>query len=173
MSEPPRHPAALVQRLIPALRLDLDLYVTVSADPSTTGQALLVVLLAGVLNGIGLESRLGSLAIWAGVGAGVVGWLLWAAVVWLTARVFGHVARGRSLLRALGFADAPGIFLVLGIVPAIAGWARALVVIWLLAATAVAVQAVYETSRRRGVGIALAAFAVYLLLGLVSAHFAA
>lgn len=174
MAEPQhRYPPTLLHRLLPALRLDVGLYATVSADRSSTGQAALVVLLAGVLNGIGLGNRLGDFAIWAGVLAGLLGWLLWAGVVLLIARVLGHERHGRSLLRALGFANAPGIFLVLGVVPAIGLWVRAIVVVWLIASSAVAVQAVYDTSRRRGVLISIAAFVVYLILGLVSAYFGA
>jgi len=171
---PPRSPAAtLLQRLAPALRLDLQLYLSVSADRTATGQACLVVLLAGVLNGIGLGDRLGSFAIWAGVRAGLMGWLLWTAVVLVICRLLGHVRSGRSLLRALGFANAPGIFLVLGLVPAIALLVRAIVVVWLIAASAIATQAVYDVSRRRSVLITLAAFAVYLVLGLLSSYFTA
>jgi hypothetical protein len=163
----------LVERLIAALRLDLALYIEISADRTTSGQAFLVVLLSGVSNGLGLVPYLGAAGISAGAGAAVLGWFVWTAVVFVIAAPFGRRLPGRSLLRALGFATAPGVFLIVGTVPALGRFARAAVVMWLVAATVVAVEAAYGMSRRRAVLVSVAAFVVYLLLGAVSAYLAA
>jgi hypothetical protein len=163
----------LVERLIAALRLDRTFYAEVSAERAASVQALLVVLLSGVCNGLGLVPHLGSAGISAGAGAGVLGWFVWTAVVFLTAAPFGRRLPGRSLLRALGFATAPGVFLIVGAVPVLGRFARAAVVAWLVAATAVAVEAVYGMSRRRAVLVSVAAFLVYVVLGAVSAYLAA
>ncbi len=162
----------LVQRLIPALCLRVSLYAEVSCDSRASGQALLVVLLSGVSNGLGLARQIGPMGISVGVGAGVLGWFLWTLVVYLVALVLVRRRPARSLLRALGFATVPGIFLAAGSVPMVGAAVRVVVVIWLVAATAVAVQAVYEISRRRAVVIAVGAFLVYLVLGALSAHWA-
>jgi hypothetical protein len=163
----------LVERLIPALRLDPALYTEVSADRAASGQAFLVVLLSGVSNGLGLMPQLGTAGISAGAGAGVLGWFAWTAVVFVIAAPFGRRLPGRSLLRALGFATAPGVFLIVGVMPALGRVARPAVVIWLVAATVVAVEAVYGMSRRRAVLVSVVAFLVYLVLGAVSAYLAA
>jgi hypothetical protein len=162
----------LVERLIPALRLDPALYAEVSADRAASWQAFLVVLLSGVSNGLGLMPGLGAAGIWAGAGAAVLGWFLWTLVVFAVAAPFGRRLPGRSLLRALGFATAPGAFLIAGAVPALARVARPVIVIWLVAATVVAVEAVYGMSRRRAVLVSVVAFLVYLVLGAVSAYLA-
>jgi len=162
----------LVERLIAALRLDPVLYTEVSAERAASGQAFLVVLLTGVSNGLGLVPALGAAGISAGAGAGVLGWFVWTAVVFVTAAPFGRRLPGRSLLRALGFATAPGAFLIIGAVPALGRFARPAVVIWLVAATVVAVEAVYGMSRRRAVLVSVVAFLVYLVLGAVSAYLA-
>ena len=172
---PPRvHPGAtVVQRLIAAVRLDGALYADVSADRRAGGQALLVVLLSGICNGFGLRVRLGDAAMWAGVGTALGGWLLWTLVVWVVARTAGARQPGRSLLRALGFATAPGVFLVCGVIPGYGEILRRLVVIWLLAATVVAVQATYSLTRRRALAISLIAFVIYAAIGAVFDHLAA
>jgi hypothetical protein len=162
----------LAERVIRALRLDVGVYRDVSADRTATSQAFRVVLLAGLSNGLSLGGRLGGLGLLAGIGAALVGWLLWTGTILLVARLFGHTRTG-SLLRALGFANAPGLLLIAGIVPRLGGVIRLAVVGWLLAATVVAVQAVFTVPRRRAIVISVAGFAVYLVLGIVSAQLAA
>jgi hypothetical protein len=163
----------LIERLIAALRLDLRVYQEVSGDAAATGQAFRVVLLTGVLNGFSLIQRLGVAGVFAGVGAALIGWFLWAAVIFAVAAIFGHRRGARPLLRALGFANAPGMLLVLGVVPVIGAVIRLAVVAWLVAATERAVEAVFEVSRGRATLIAVAGFIAYLFLGMVSAYFAA
>lgn len=167
-----RAASGLLARLVAAWRLQLWLYEEVSTDRGANQQALMIVLLAGLSNGLGLVGRLGSAGISAGVGATLLGWPLWAGTVFLVAGLFGHRRNGRSLLRTLGFANAPGVFLALGIVPAVGALLRIAVACWLVAATVVAVQAVFQVARRRALAISLLAFVVYLLLGIISSHFA-
>jgi Yip1-like protein len=170
MVDPPTYGTTLMERLIAALRLDLPLYQQVSADGRATRQAFIVVLLAGVSNGLGLVRRLGRVGPWAGVGAALAGWFLFAGVIFVIATVLRHRRNGRSLLRALGFANAPGVLLIVGIVPALGAVVRTVVVLWLVATTAVAVQAVYDVPRRRAWIISITGFAVYLVLGAVTAY---
>jgi hypothetical protein len=161
------------ERLIAALRLDVDLYRQASIDMASTRQAFLVVVLSGLSNGLGLAWRQGSAAVSAGIAAAVFGWFLWAAVILMIALPFGHRRHGRSLLRALGFANAPGILLVLGVVPVIGRFIRMLIVLWLVATTVAAVQAVFEMSRRRALVVSIVGFVAYLVIGAVSGYFAA
>lgn len=171
MTDVERPPAAsLVERLILALRLDLDFYTLVSADRTTGFQAFMVVLLGGFFNGMGLVQRLGGFGVWAGMAAALAGWLLWTLVLLLIARVLGHHRNGRSLLRTLGFANAPEVLLILGGMAVVASVVRVLVVFWLLAATVVALQAVYAITRRRAAGITLTGFVLYLLIGVGVAY---
>lgn len=164
--------SGLTTRLVAALRLDPQVYMDVSCDAAATSQVFRIVLLSGLSNGIGLLGRFGAAGILAGVVAAILGWLLWAAVIWLSAAIFGHRREDRSLLRVLGLADAPGMFLILGIFPTFAGAVRFLVVVWLLATTVRAVQAVFAVKTRRAVVISVVAFVMYLILGAASAYFA-
>jgi len=168
--------SSLVQRLVAALRLDLQLYEDVSADAAASGQAFRIVLLAGVSNGLALVRQLGSAGIVAGivagVGAALLGWLLWAAVIRVIAGFVGQRRPERSLLRALGFANAPGVFLILGRLPVIGPLVRYAVVAWLVATTVRAVQATFGLTARRALAVSILGFLVYLALGVVSAYFA-
>src|SRR5437870_2443706 len=132
MTAQPTYRSSLMERLIAALRLDLLVYQQVSTDPRATRQAFLVVLLAGASNGLGLVRRLGALGPWVGVGAAIAGWFLFAAVILVVATVLRHRCNGWSLLRALGFANAPGVLLIFGMVPGLGAIVRMLVVLWLV-----------------------------------------
>lgn len=163
----------LAERLLAALRLDLGLYRTVSTDPAAMSQAFRIVLLTGVSNGLSLATRLGVAGMLAAVVTAVLGWLLWAGVILITARLWGHRRGATSLLRPLGFANAPGLFLVLGLIPMVGTPIRVIIVVWLVATTARAVEATYAITRRRATVISVVGFVVYLALGVLSAHFAA
>lgn len=165
------HGSGLTDRLIAALRLDLSLYRDVSRDAAATGQAFRIVLLAGMCNGLGLVPRLGGVGILAGVGAALLGWLLWCGVIGVTATLFGHRREGRSLLRTLGFANAPCVFLILGVLPTVGALIRLIVVAWLVATTVRAVQATFAVAAVRALLISGIGFVAYLALGVVSAHF--
>ena len=163
------HARSLVERLVLAMRLDLEFYALVSTDRSATFQAFMVVVLGGVFNGLGLVRRLGGFGVWAGVVAAIGGWFLWTLVLLLIAGALRHHRNRRSLLRTLGFANAPQVLLILCGMPLVASTVRVLVVCWLLATATVALQAVYSIGRRRAAVIVLAAFVVYLLIGVGAA----
>jgi hypothetical protein len=161
---------SVIERLLLAMRLDLDFYTLISGDRSATFQAFLVVVLGGLFNGMGLVRRLGGFGVWAGMVAAIAGWLLWTLVLSLIARLAGQRRNGRSLLRALGFANAPEVLLILGGQPILGPTARVLVVCWLLATATVALQAVYAIARRRAAILVFAGFVVYLLIGVGTAY---
>jgi len=163
---------SLIERLLFALRLDLDLYTQVSIDRATTFQAFMVVVLGGVFNGLGLVRRLGGFGVWAGIFTAVAGWLLWTLVLLGVARLFRCRRDGRSLFRALGFGNAPQLLLIIGGTPLVVWIVRFVVVCWLLAAATVALQAVYTISRRRAVAVMLAGFVVYMCIGAGSGYLA-
>jgi hypothetical protein len=159
-------------RLIGAMRLDRRVYADVSVDTAANSQAFLVVLLSGACNGLGLARELGSAGMSAGVVAAVASWFLWTGVILAAATLLRSRHRTGSLLRALGFANAPGVALLLAIIPGVGRVVRVATVFWLLAATVVAVEVVFAASRRRACLISLCGFIVYLVVGIISAYFA-
>ena len=167
-----------VMRLIGALALDPVTYEEVEADRSATGQALLVVVLSSIGAGIGARG-LGSGTPQSMVFISAVSLIAWAAWALLTYQIGVRLmpeADTRSdlgeMLRTIGFAAAPGMLRIFGVVPGAAAPAFVITAIWMLAAMIVAVRQAldYKSTARAvavcGVGWALA-IAIAVGLGLV------
>src|SRR5215213_7504688 len=149
-------------RVIGALAVDPLLYEEVEADSGATGQAMLVVVLSSVSAGIGAFGwQTGS---WRGVlfisALATVSWALWAIVTYVIGMQLMPARETRAdvgqLLRTIGFAAAPGILRVFGIVPGAMLPAFIITAIWMLATMVVAVrQALDYTSTMRAVAVCL------------------
>ena len=103
------------ERLLGALRLDATVYEEVEHTPDALGQAAGVVALAALARSLGVPDEGGLIG---GVLAGFVGWLFGAAVIWLVGvKILEHTSDFQELLRTLGFASAPQLLYVLGVIP--------------------------------------------------------
>lgn len=171
-----------VRRMVRAARLDADLFEEVEADPQATLQATGVVVLAAVAAGLGTGARgLGQLVV--GTLAALASWYVWAYLVyWIGARLLpepGTRASHGELLRTIGFASAPGLLRVLGLIPPLRGITFLVAGVWMLAATVVAVrQALDYRSTWRAVAVSAIGWVVQavvlaLLLWLLGAPAAA
>ena len=166
--------ASFTERMIGAAKLDVQVYEEVEADTGATGQAMGVVLLSSVAGGIGSV----------GVGAGgfggflaggiaaLIGWVAWASVTSIIGTRLLPEPQTRSdvgeLMRTLGFAQAPGLLRILGIVPVVGPLVFSIVSIWMLVAMVIAVrQALDYTSTLRAVGVCLAGWTVYVAISVV------
>jgi len=145
--------ATLGQRMAGAAMLDIQTYEEVERDKTATAQALLVVLISSAAAAIGGAAGGVSGILRLGIAA-VVGWVLWAAVIYLVGAKVMPEPGTRSdigeLLRTTGFASSPGVIRILGFVPLL-GWIIQLVAFfWMLAAMVIAVrQALDYTSTVR------------------------
>jgi hypothetical protein len=168
-----------VRRIIGAALLDPATYEDVEADRAATVQALAVVVLSSLAAGIGARGSSGggaTLTFFAA--ASVLALLAWAAFALVTFEVGARILPTPDtrvdvgeLLRTLGFAAAPGLIQVLGVLPGVAIPAFAVSLVWVLAASVVAVrQALDYTSTGRALAVCgLAWFlslAIALILGL-------
>lgn len=123
-----------------AALLNVHVYEEVEADASATGQAAGVVALVAAAQAIGASGAGGSGIIF-GIIAAVAGWLLWAGITYLIGdKMLGGTATWGELLRTIGFAQAPGVLYVLGIVPFLGGLVRLVVSIWILIAGIIAIR---------------------------------
>ena len=149
-----------VMRLIGALALDPVTYEEVEADRTATGQALLVVVLSSVAAGIGARGLGGgSLESMVFISAvSLIAWASWALLTYqigvrLLPEAETHADVG-ELLRTIGFAAAPGMLRIFGVVPGAAIPAFALTAVWMLLAMIVAVrQALDYSSTGRAVAV--------------------
>ncbi len=151
-----------------ASRLDVHLFEEVEADTSATKQALLVVAIVALATGIGTLSTTGIGGLFVGIVLGIVGWALWAWIVYfIGAKIIPsdttHADWGQ-LARTLGFAQSPGILRALGAVPGIGLIIFSVASIWMLIAMVIAVrQALDYTSTLRAIVVVLLGFIPYML----------
>jgi hypothetical protein len=165
-------------RLIGAMALDPVIYEEVEADRGATLQAMLVVVLSSLSAGLGARGfGSGSLQ---GVlfisGLALVGWATWAIITFqIGARLMPEpqtrVDVG-ELLRTIGFASAPGMLRIFGVVPGATIPAFVITSVWMLAAMIVAVRQAldYESTWRAFAVCALGwtlAIAIAVTIGLV------
>src|SRR5512132_1332521 len=111
------------QRMVRAAKLDAAVYEEVEADVGATGQAMAVVALAALAAGFAMRGGVRALLVT--TIASVFGWAVWALLIyWIGARWLPEAetrADWSQLLRTLGFASAPGILRVGGIIPGLQG----------------------------------------------------
>ena len=160
--------ASFVDRVLGAARLDVRTYEEVEADTSATPQAMGVVALAALASGVGVAGA-GGAGAFATVVADLVGWVVWAALIWLVGAKLLPEPQTRAdvgqLLRTIGFAASPGLLLVLGILPLVGGPITFVIWIWRLATTVVAVrQALDYKSTGRAVAVCLIGWVVYVVV---------
>ncbi len=131
---------SLIDRMLGAAMLNVAVYEEVEHDESLTTQAGLVVGIVALARGIGGFSH-GEEGIIAGIIAALFGWLIWAGVTYLIGdKLLGGTATWGELLRTLGYAQAPGVLLILGIIPFVGWIAGLLIPIWLLVTGIVAIR---------------------------------
>ncbi len=130
------------ERMKGAAMLDVATYEEVEHDENLTTQAAIVVLLAAGARGIGGFNDGGN-GIIIGIIAALFSWLVWAGVTYLIGdKLLKGTATWGELLRTLGYAQAPALLLILGILPLpfFGGLLAAVVGIWLLVTGIVAIR---------------------------------
>lgn len=162
--------ARFTDRMIAAAKLDPNVYEEVEHDPQATGQAAGVVVLSSLAVGIGSIGYMDpATALVVGTIAALLGWLIWAFLTWMIGtRVLPEASTEADLgqlLRTIGFASAPGILRVLGVLPGIGGIIVVACNVWMLAAMVVGVrQALDYTSTWRAVGVCLIGWVILILV---------
>jgi len=150
--------ATMTERMIGAASLNAATYEEVEADTTATGQAMAVVALSSLAAGLGNIVSGGIIGVIAGVIAALIGWGIWAAVTYIIGTKILPEPQTKAdfgqMLRCLGFASAPGVLRVLGIIPFLGVLINLVVAFWMHAATVVAVrQALDYKSTLRAVGV--------------------
>ena len=108
---------SMVDRMIGAAMLNVATYEEVEADSEATTQAAMVVAMVAVAQAIGGWGTSGLIL---GPIAALLGWLIWSGVTYVIGdKVLGGTATWGELLRTIGFAQAPGILVVLAILGAL------------------------------------------------------
>lgn len=163
-------------RLRGALMLDPRAYREVEQDTNANGQAALTVVLAALAAGIGailsqdvLRNSLGIVL------SSVLQWVVFSFVAYFVGTSLFSTARTSvtpgQVLRTIGFAQAPKLFLVLGIIPVL-GWIVGLVVfVWFLVAAITALREAFEFDTGRAIGTGLVALIGIAIVDIVLSVF--
>jgi hypothetical protein len=155
---------SIVDRMKGAATLDIPTYEEVEADTTATGQAAVVVAIVAVASAIG-ALRGGGASIIGGLIAAFVGWLVWSGVTYLIGtKVFGGTATWGELLRTIGFAQSPGVLLVLAIIPVVGLLIRFAVWIWTLVAGIIAIRQALDFSTGKAILTALLGWLCMMVL---------
>jgi hypothetical protein len=158
-----------IKRVVRALRLDPSLYEEVEADKGSMWQAMLVVVLVSVAAGIGSIGILGIEGIIVGTVLDLIGWFLWALLTYVIGAKLlpepGTKSDLGELLRVIGFARSPGIFLILMLITVLTKLIVLVITIWMFAAMVIGVrQALDYKSTWRAAGVCIIGAVIYFII---------
>lgn len=161
--------ASLVDRMVRASKLDVNLYEEVEADKGSMGQALTVVVISSVASGIGAIGFGGIQGLIIGTIAALVGWVVWAFLAFIIGTKLLAEPQTKSdigeLLRTTGFASSPGVLRVFAFIPVIGFVISFAVSVWMLVAMVIAVrQALDYKSTWRAIGVCAIGFIINVLI---------
>jgi hypothetical protein len=161
-----------IKRIIRALKLDPELYEEVEADKGSMGQAMLVVVMVSVAAGIGSIGILGIEGVIVGTILDLIGWFIWALLAYVIGTKLLPEPQTKSdlgeLLRVIGFARSPGIFLILLLIPVAGKFIAVVLTIWMFVAMVIAVrQALDYKSTWRAAGVCILGAVIYFVINVV------
>ncbi len=165
----------LVDRMIRAAKLDPDLYYEVQRDRAATPQAFQVVLivltclaLSAVLS-IGFSFHLLFIRVLFELAMSTIGgWIMWALVASLVAARMRGRGDFEELLRAGGFAHAPGVLYLFTFVPSYGRIIALVAWLWITIASAVAVREVFRFDTKSAALTAIVTTVILALICLVT-----
>jgi hypothetical protein len=152
--------STFIRRVVLAAKLDPEIYEEVEADPAAFVQAAAVVALSGIAMVVGITGRFNSSDLVAGLGLAFLGWAAWSAAAfaigaWILPEPQTRVNWG-ELLRTTGFACAPGMLSILGLLPVFTGFIVLVASLWMVIAFEVAVRhALDYKGNVRAVGVCI------------------
>ena len=151
---------SIIDQMRGAAMLDIATYEEVEADTTATGQAAIVVAISAIASAIGAAGPGGPSVIGVLIGS-LISWVIWAGLTYVIGdKIFGGTATWGELLRTLGFAQAPRLLLVLGIIPVFGLLVWFAVAIWVLIAGIIAIRQALDFSTQKALLTALIGWAV-------------
>ena len=143
--------STFADRILRALRLDPQLFEEVEMDQGALKQAAAVVILSSASGGLGtLLPNVGLQGLLEGILAALAGWIVWVFTIYFVGLklIAGPMTYSNlgELLRATGFASAPGLIRILGIFPPLRTAVFFIALFWMLAAMVIAVRQALDYS---------------------------
>ena len=160
----------IVQRAQDVAQLKARTYAEIARDPNATKQAALIVVLVAVASGIGSAGD-GSNGIIGGIIAGLLGWVIFAAVTYfVSTNITGSpttTSSIESLMRTLGYARVPGLLAIFGFIWLLGDVVMAIAGLWILATSVYAIRTTLNMNWLRAITTALIAAIIAGLVTLV------
>lgn len=142
--------ADLTGRMVGAMKADVATLTEIENDPNAMGQALTVIVIAGIASLIGNIIRAGIGAGIFGLVSSIIGYLVFSLFVYLIGvKVMPEPstkADFNETFRVIGFAAAPGVFNVLAIIPILGVFISFVIWIWSLVIGVIAIREVLDYS---------------------------
>ncbi len=156
-------------RILRAIKLESQLYEEVEADQSALPQAIVVVVLSSLAAGIASITKGTGISIIGNTIGTLVSWFIWSFIIFYIGTKLLPESETKSdyneLLRTIGFASAPGLLAIVGIIPFLYNFAIFVTSIWILVATVIAVrQALDYRSTGRAIIVCVIGWIIYGLL---------
>ncbi len=140
----------MLARMLSAALLDVRAIDEIAADSGETFRALFVVALVALASGVGAMGlgEAGMFSLLLGLSFGLISWVVWTLITFAMAatllKIPGTGTAWLRLVRTTGFAQAPGVLRVFGLVPGIGPVVFFGVHLWQLAAMVVAVRQTFD-----------------------------
>lgn len=159
----------MIERMIRAAKLRVDLFQEVEHDATATKQALLVVIISSLAAGIGSLAAIGISGLIVATLISLIGWGVLSGLAYLigvTILKTPHTeATWGELLRAIGFAYTPGTLRVFGFIPVIGPIIAFAGTVLVLVAAVIGVRtALHYTSTLRAVAVAVLAWLGWVIV---------
>jgi hypothetical protein len=142
--------ASLGERMVGAMRADVKTFQEIEADPTAIGQAVTVIVIAGVASLVGNVFRHGVFIGMMSLVVSLVTYALWSLLVVLIGTKLmpepTTKADFNEGFRVIGFTAAPGVFNVLAIVPFIGPLISLVIALWMIVIGVIAVREVLDYS---------------------------
>jgi len=156
-------------RILRAIKLESQLFEEVEADQTALPQAIVVVILSSLAAGIASITRGAGMSVIGNTIGTLVSWFIWSFIIFYIGTKLLPESETKSdyneLLRTIGFASAPGLLAIVGIIPFLYNFAIFITSIWILVATVIAVrQALDYKSTGRAIIVCVIGWILYALL---------
>src|SRR3954453_8078404 len=159
--------ARLGERVGGAMKADVKTFQEIEADPAAIGQAVTVIVIAGVASLIGDIFRTGVFGGMMALILSLISYALWSLlVVLIGTKIMPEPttkADFNEAFRVIGFTASPGVFNVLAIIPFLGPLISFVIGIWMLVIGVIAVREVLDYSNvGRAIVVCLIAFVIYM-----------
>lgn len=161
--------ASLGERMVGAMQANVRTFEEIEHDPTAMGQAVTVIVLAGVAALIGNIFRSGLTGGIMALLMMLIGYAIWAfLVVMIGTKLMPEPQTKADFnegFRTVAFAASPGVFSVLAIIPFLGPLISFAISIWSLVIMVVAVRTVLDyTSTGRAIVVCLIGWVIYMIV---------